>query len=52
MSAENVPEPTPPEWPADLIDGLCAWIADQLGEPHPVRRPACRPTLTSRRRRA
>ncbi|MFE9956183.1 hypothetical protein [Micromonospora sp. NPDC005299] len=44
---------TPPRWPADLINDLCAWIADELGEPHPApRRAVCRPVQTSRRRRA
>ncbi|MGR6316488.1 hypothetical protein Q2K19_10615 [Micromonospora soli] len=52
MSAHEGDDPTPPRFPPDLIDELCAWIADQLGEPHPVRHPACRPVPTSRRRRA
>ncbi|MCT2279511.1 hypothetical protein M3G91_18000 [Micromonospora chalcea] len=39
MSANEEPDPTPPHWPADLIDAACAWIADQLGEPHPVAGP-------------
>ncbi|MFG3603996.1 hypothetical protein [Micromonospora chersina] len=43
MTAHDEADPTPPHWPADLIDQTCAWIADQLGEPHPVRRQGCRP---------
>lgn len=44
MSAPNGAEPAPPRWPADLINALAAWVADELGEPHPTpRRPACRP---------
>ncbi|MFE9207373.1 hypothetical protein [Micromonospora sp. NPDC007230] len=43
----------PPRWPADLINALAAFVADELGEPHPapVRRTACRP-FPGRRRRA
>ncbi|WP_200208449.1 hypothetical protein [Micromonospora coerulea] len=41
----------PPRWPADLINALCAWIADELGEARPAPRPACRPVPTSRRQR-
>ncbi|MEW2383701.1 hypothetical protein AB0873_16675 [Micromonospora sp. NPDC047707] len=51
MSVHNGDDQTPPHWPADLIDALAAFVADQLGESHPVRRPACRP-FTGRRRRA
>ncbi|MGW4291806.1 hypothetical protein ACWEH1_01945, partial [Micromonospora chersina] len=49
---DNGADPTrPPSWPPDLIDAACAWIAAELGEPAPVRHPACRPLPTSRRRR-
>lgn len=43
---------TPPRVPADLVNDLCGLIADQLGEPRPAFRPACRPMPTSRRRLA
>ncbi|WP_200209244.1 hypothetical protein [Micromonospora coerulea] len=50
MSAHEGDDPTPLGWPADFIDELAAWVADQLGEPHPTRHPVCRPMPTSRRR--
>ncbi|MET8834313.1 hypothetical protein ABZV78_10395 [Micromonospora sp. NPDC004540] len=52
MDNDNGADPTPPpSWPAGLIDALAALVAAELGEPAPVRRPACRPVPTSRRRR-
>ncbi|MGN9889306.1 hypothetical protein [Micromonospora sp. L31] len=43
--------PTPPRFPADLIDALCAHIAELLGEAPLATRTVCRPAPTSRRRR-
>ncbi|WP_187399626.1 hypothetical protein [Micromonospora sp. AP08] len=52
MDNDKGADPTPPpSWPPGLIDAVAAWIAAELGEPAPVRHPACRPLPTSRRRR-
>ncbi|MEW2589177.1 hypothetical protein AB0893_02100 [Micromonospora aurantiaca] len=49
MSAHEGDDPTQPRRPSDLIDELCGWIADQLGDPRPERKNGCRPVPTSRR---